>query len=123
MRFAFFSTMDSQPWGGSEELWSRAAVRLLASGHEVAFNYPRWPAQPEPLKRLVAAGARPQFRLRMHCGRSLHRRSSGCRSSGCDMPSGYDRSSQTWLWPVWAITPATRKSPRLASRRAFRMPC
>src|SRR5580698_219125 len=35
MRIAFISTMDDSPWGGSEELWSQAAVRLKQSGHQV----------------------------------------------------------------------------------------
>jgi len=36
MRFVFISTMHGYRWGGSEELWSQAAARLKAAGHEVA---------------------------------------------------------------------------------------
>lgn len=36
MRFVFVSTMGRYPWGGSEELWSRAALRLRMEGHHVA---------------------------------------------------------------------------------------
>jgi glycosyltransferase involved in cell wall biosynthesis len=47
MRFVFISTMPGSPWGGSEELWSQAAVRLRAAGHEVGAltedNPPRSP--------------------------------------------------------------------------------
>src|SRR5271166_329158 len=35
MRFAFISTMEGWPWGGSEELWSQAAVQLKLTGHDV----------------------------------------------------------------------------------------
>jgi glycosyltransferase involved in cell wall biosynthesis len=42
MRFVFVSTMDGFPWGGSEELWSRAAVRLAAAGHEVSASVLYW---------------------------------------------------------------------------------
>src|ERR1700674_3303425 len=36
MRFVFTTSMRWYPWGGSEELWSRAALRLRAEGHHVA---------------------------------------------------------------------------------------
>jgi glycosyltransferase involved in cell wall biosynthesis len=71
MRIGFFSTMGGLPWGGSEELWSRAASVLLGQGHEVAFNYRRWPTVPAPLQRLIDAGARPHFRSRHRLGRSI----------------------------------------------------
>jgi glycosyltransferase involved in cell wall biosynthesis len=35
MRFAFISTMQGWPWGGSEELWSQAATQLKREGHDV----------------------------------------------------------------------------------------
>src|SRR5258708_37458917 len=35
MKFAFVSTMLGAPWGGSEELWSQAAIRFQRAGHEV----------------------------------------------------------------------------------------
>jgi glycosyltransferase involved in cell wall biosynthesis len=73
MRIAFFSTMGGLPWGGSEELWSRAATALLAGGHEVAFNSPKWPSLPAPLGRLIEAGAAAHFRRKFRLGRTLHR--------------------------------------------------
>jgi glycosyltransferase involved in cell wall biosynthesis len=73
MRIAFFSTMGSLPWGGSEELWSRAADELLARGHEVAFSCQKWPVIADPLKRLIARGAVPHFRMRFRLGRTLRR--------------------------------------------------
>lgn len=71
MKIAFFSTMAGQPWGGSEELWSRAAHVLLSQGHEVCFNTLAWPAIPAPLQRLKHRGARACFRGRWRMGRGL----------------------------------------------------
>ena len=71
MRIAFFSTMGGLPWGGSEELWSRAASVLLERGHEVAFNCLTWPTPAEPLRRLIARGADGHFRSRRRMGRTL----------------------------------------------------
>lgn len=73
MRIAFFSTMQGMPWGGSEELWSRAANVLLARGHDVYFNCIRWQAVAAPLGRLIEAGAVPKFRPRWRMGRTLRR--------------------------------------------------
>src|SRR5471030_3249564 len=56
MRIAFFSTMGGLPWGGSEELWCRAAQSLLERGHEVAFNCVKWPTPAAPVQRLIDAG-------------------------------------------------------------------
>jgi glycosyltransferase involved in cell wall biosynthesis len=71
MRIAFFSTMGGLPWGGSEELWCRAANALLDRGHQVAFNCQKWPRIADPLKRLIDRGAEPRFRSRRRLGRSL----------------------------------------------------
>ena len=71
MRIAFFSTMGGLPWGGSEELWNRAAAVLLERGHEVAFNCLTWPTPAEPLRRLIARGADGHFRSRRRMGRTL----------------------------------------------------
>jgi len=71
MRIAFFSTMGGLPWGGSEELWSRAAAVLLERGHEVAFNCLTWPTPAEPLRKLIASGADGCFRSRRRMGRTL----------------------------------------------------
>lgn len=34
MKFAFITTMQGSPWGGSEELWAQTATRLRQSGHD-----------------------------------------------------------------------------------------
>jgi glycosyltransferase involved in cell wall biosynthesis len=39
--------MTGGPWGGSEELWSQAALRLRKEGHPVSAFMPGWP-QPSP---------------------------------------------------------------------------
>ena len=71
MRIAFFSTMGGLPWGGSEELWSRAALELLERGHDVAFNCLKWPTVAAPLQRLIDGGAQAHFRSRRRMGRTL----------------------------------------------------
>src|SRR5262245_49415716 len=73
MRIAFFSTMQGMPWGGREELWSRAAAVLMERGHGVTFNSVEWPTVAKPLQRLIDAGAAPTFRSRRRIGRSLRR--------------------------------------------------
>src|SRR5580704_14597885 len=42
MRFAFVSTMHSGSWGGSEELWSQAALRLKREGDQVFASIVSW---------------------------------------------------------------------------------
>ncbi|MHA3772784.1 glycosyltransferase family 4 protein [Verrucomicrobiota bacterium sgz303538] len=56
MRFAFISGMSGHPWGGSEELWSRAALRLHQEGHAVWASVHGWPETPERVARMRAAG-------------------------------------------------------------------
>lgn len=72
MKVGFYSMMSCLPWGGSEELWSRAAARLLARGHQVTVNYKRWPQVPTRLAELREQGAR--LHLRTRIGASLERR-------------------------------------------------
>jgi glycosyltransferase involved in cell wall biosynthesis len=71
MRIAFFSTMGGLPWGGSEELWSRAASVLQERGHHVSMNCLKWPHVAAPLQKLIAGGADAHFRSRRRMGRSL----------------------------------------------------
>lgn len=46
-RILFVSTMDSIPWGGSEELWSRTAVELVSQGISVSAGIIQW-SPPHP---------------------------------------------------------------------------
>ena len=73
MRIAFFSTMVGPPWGGSEELWSRAAAVLLECGHDVAINFKRRKphTQAPQLTQLVEAGADLHWRFGFRVGRKL----------------------------------------------------
>lgn len=70
MRLQFISTMNDAPWGGSEELWSKAAVRLSEKGHEVRALVARWPKPSEKIDMLVRRGIRidhyPSMRETLH---------------------------------------------------------
>lgn len=55
-KIAFISTMEGAPWGGSEELWSQAALRLAKFPLTVGVNVVRWEVLPEPLQKLKSAG-------------------------------------------------------------------
>ncbi len=77
MHIAFFSTIGRHSWGGSEELWNRAAYALLERGHQVSFSTSRCPPIAEQLKGLMKAGAQGRFRAlrrRIRIGRRLHSR-------------------------------------------------
>lgn len=41
-RIAFVSTMPGQLWGGSEELWSRAAANLASTGFDISASVVEW---------------------------------------------------------------------------------
>jgi glycosyltransferase involved in cell wall biosynthesis len=61
-RVLFLSTMDSSPWGGSEELWSRTALEFAAQGIPVSANVHRWvPPHPRMLE-LIERGIEVRFR-------------------------------------------------------------
>jgi len=62
MKWAFISTMEGCPWGGSEELWSRVARWLLEGRHEVYANVKFWPDPARQVTELIAAGAHVMFR-------------------------------------------------------------
>ena len=47
--------MDGFPWGGSEELWSRAALRFCETGHQVVASVVYWP---EMSPRVLELGKR-----------------------------------------------------------------
>jgi glycosyltransferase involved in cell wall biosynthesis len=56
MRFVFISTMAGAPWGGSEELWSQAALRLQQQGHEVSASVAWWPELSPRVEALAGGG-------------------------------------------------------------------
>src|ERR1700761_9629740 len=52
----FISNMFRIPWGGSEELWTRAALRLAKEGVPVAASVQGWPKLDERIHELSRAG-------------------------------------------------------------------
>jgi glycosyltransferase involved in cell wall biosynthesis len=60
MNFVFVSTMADSPWGGSEELWSQAALQLKKAGHGVSASVAYRPI----LSQKVLALARQGIRIR-----------------------------------------------------------
>ncbi|WP_133273813.1 glycosyltransferase [Hymenobacter radiodurans] len=69
MRIAFVSLMRVLPWGGSEELWFKAAKLALADGHTVSTLTQKWETVPDKIKELRFLGAdnyfyyKPQFSI------------------------------------------------------------
>lgn len=55
-RIAFVSNMDDSDWGGSEELWSRAALHLLGQGYEVSASVVEWDPPHRRVRDLIEAG-------------------------------------------------------------------
>ena len=67
MRIGFISTMEGEPWGGSEELWSQTAAHFLAAGgHTVGVNVARWPQTPAKIQSLKESGALTTLRPRQN---------------------------------------------------------
>ncbi len=65
-RIYIFSTLEIVPWGGSEQLWSDAALKLLGGGHKVMTNTIEWKESPEKLQQIKAAGGITTFRPNIH---------------------------------------------------------
>src|SRR5438128_101225 len=61
-RIAFVSTMSGSPWGGSEELWSRAAVDLMREGVRVSASIFGWSTPHERILKLAQVGIHLQSR-------------------------------------------------------------
>jgi glycosyltransferase involved in cell wall biosynthesis len=55
-RIAFISTMEAVPWGGSEELWSRTALKLVAEGFRVSASVIDWSPLHKRVLNLMEAG-------------------------------------------------------------------
>jgi glycosyltransferase involved in cell wall biosynthesis len=54
--------METAPWGGSEELWSEAALLLRKDGFAVEAYVRRWSPLPSPVLRLIKADIDVQLR-------------------------------------------------------------
>lgn len=61
MKIAFVSLMKILPWGGSEELWYKAAKLAIAQGHLVTTLTQQWPDKPAKIAELQVLGADVQF--------------------------------------------------------------
>ena len=59
---AFVSTMAGSSWGGSEELWSRAAIELVQQGVSVSASVHGWSPPHERILHLAQAGVRVRSR-------------------------------------------------------------
>src|SRR5438034_10908927 len=67
--------MAASPWGGSEELWSRAAVDLVRQGIPVSASIHGWSQPHERIAKLAEAGIKLQFRPNGYpIWRRLHRK-------------------------------------------------
>lgn len=93
MKAAFVSTMAGLAWGGSEELWSRTAMRLCGLGHEVRCSVLKWDPQHPAIDNLAACVARVHFRPRR---KSLMRRMAD-RMTARDVSPAVDAASMRWL--------------------------
>jgi glycosyltransferase involved in cell wall biosynthesis len=63
LKLAFISTLQLRdPWGGSEELWSQAAMRLVREGYPITVCVHRFPVVPPPVRALEEAGCHIHFR-------------------------------------------------------------
>src|SRR5436305_11833734 len=52
----FVSTLTDEPWGGSEELWSRAALHLVSDRIPVSASVAEWSPLPPRIRDLGANG-------------------------------------------------------------------
>lgn len=55
-RIGFITDMAGARWGGSEELWSQTASRLLSAGHTVGANVIWWPEPAPQIQALQREG-------------------------------------------------------------------
>src|SRR5579883_343191 len=65
-RIAFISTMEQFPWGGSEALWSQAALRLAQRGATIGVNVVRHDEIPPQIQELEQAGCLVTRRTKPH---------------------------------------------------------
>ena len=95
MRFAFYSTMTGMLWGGSEELWSRAAQVLLDRGHEVLVNYGRRKRPVPKLQGLEQRGRKDSLPLALPLGKlAADPRLSACASPTCRSSAGCEHGAR-----------------------------
>lgn len=57
MRIAYISTLQTMPWGGSEELWYQSAEEAIRVGHKLGVFIYDWDNCPAQIIKLKEAGA------------------------------------------------------------------
>lgn len=89
-RVLFISTVESDPWGGSEELWARTAERLLERGVHVAASIKEWKERHPRVRALHALGL------------EIHQRPAtlGLWQFGWRKLLGNPRARTIWLWDL-----------------------
>lgn len=65
-KILFLSTLESTPWGGSEQLWSDMALRLLAQQYKILTCTLAWEETPQKIKEISKAGGTTVFRPNIH---------------------------------------------------------
>lgn len=65
-KILFLSTLESTPWGGSEQLWSDMALRLIAQRYLVMTCTLEWEHTPQKIQEINKAGGITIFRPNVH---------------------------------------------------------
>jgi L-malate glycosyltransferase len=76
-KLAFITTMTGLPWGGSEFLWSMAALKAINEGHQVDCSVYDWSLMTPQIQELVKQNAkvstRPRFSAKSIQGRIINK--------------------------------------------------
>lgn len=56
MKIAFVSTNEHAPWGGSEELWSQTAIRMVKQGFDVGISIKGWKSEAKQVSEIEQSG-------------------------------------------------------------------
>ena len=89
MKIAFVSTMSGSNWGGSEELWCGAALKMRNQGHQVFVSVYKWKVVPRKINELHSAGCLIHFRmlkqplLRQFLEKTMHRMMHNAMTDSC----------------------------------------
>ncbi|HXS36118.1 MAG TPA: glycosyltransferase family 4 protein [Flavipsychrobacter sp.] len=70
-KILFLSTLESTPWGGSEQLWSDMTLRLLEKKYSVMVNTIEWPTTQKKLLQIQEKGGELVFRPNVHIQSSI----------------------------------------------------
>jgi glycosyltransferase involved in cell wall biosynthesis len=102
MHLLIISTMEMHPWGGSEELWSSAAMVLLRLRSRVTVQLKGWPSVHPVVARLAQHGAIVRYRSARYqqiCRRWRYPISSSLKRSRADLVLiSQGSSTEGMLW-------------------------